>query len=84
MSRLVVTRKTGESIKAGEAVITIEKIVGNKVSVAIEAPRDVPVDRLEIAEQKQSTKDIEQEQRLVEQRERQALLDAEYWNRRGF
>jgi carbon storage regulator len=51
---LVLTRKEGEKIKIGEMVtLTVVRIVGtDKVRIGIEAPDDVPIDRLEIAEAK--------------------------------
>lgn len=51
---LVLTRREGEKIKIGEMVtITLVKVVGtDRVRIGIEAPDDVPVDRLEIAESK--------------------------------
>ena len=47
---LVLSRKTGESIKVGEnIVITINRVVGSRVSVGVEAPREVRIVRGELA-----------------------------------
>ena len=46
---LVLSRKSGESIKIGDSVtISIVRIQGNRVQVGIEAPRSVPVHRSEV------------------------------------
>lgn len=45
---LVLTRRPGEAFQiAGNITITISEVSGKKVRVAIDAPRDVPVDRLD-------------------------------------
>lgn len=50
---LVLSRKVGESIVINKNVtITITDIDNNKVRVGIVAPRNVPVDRLEVFEKK--------------------------------
>ena len=49
MSRIVVTRKKGESIKIGtNVVVTVESIKKSKVLVSIEAPKTVKVLRGEL------------------------------------
>lgn len=46
---LVLTRKKDESIVIAENIrITVVEVVGNKVKIGIQAPRDVRVDREEI------------------------------------
>lgn len=46
---LVVTRKAGQQIVIdGQITITIVKIQGNRLSLGIEAPRDIAVHRAEI------------------------------------
>jgi carbon storage regulator len=46
---LVLTRRCGEQITIGdEIVVTIVAVIGNKVRIAIEAPRSVRVDRKEV------------------------------------
>jgi carbon storage regulator len=46
---LVLSRKKNESIViAGDIVITIVEVRGDKVRLGIEAPKDVPVHRQEV------------------------------------
>ena len=53
---LVLSRKTDESIHIGsDIVVKVSSIAGNRVKLAIEAPRDVPIRRSELQEQQQST-----------------------------
>jgi carbon storage regulator len=48
-----VSRRPGEPLQIGESVrITVVDVQGNKVRLGIVAPREVPVDRLEIYERK--------------------------------
>lgn len=48
---LVLSRKRQQQILIGtDIVLTIVEIRGDKVRVGIEAPQDVPVHRMEIAE----------------------------------
>jgi carbon storage regulator len=54
---LVLTRKKNEIIKIGDNItVTIVSTNGYQVKVGIEAPPDVAVDRLELWEAKQRTK----------------------------
>lgn len=47
---LVLTRKTNQVIQIGDNItITVVEIRGDKVRLGIQAPRGVPVDRIEIA-----------------------------------
>ena len=47
---LVLSRKETESIRVGDSiVITIVRVSGDKVRIGIEAPREVPVIRNELA-----------------------------------
>lgn len=47
---LVLTRKVGEKIHIGEGVVvTVVRVVGDKVRIGIDAPRDVRVHRQEVA-----------------------------------
>ena len=49
---LVLSRKKDESIIIGEAVtVTVIEVRGDKVRLGIDAPRDVPVHREEVADQ---------------------------------
>ena len=45
---LVLTRKSGETLKIGDdIVITVVKIKGNQVRIGIDAPKEIPVIRPE-------------------------------------
>jgi carbon storage regulator len=46
---LVLQRKPGERIKVGSTTISIAKVQGNRVSVGIDAPKDIAIYREEIA-----------------------------------
>lgn len=55
---LVLSRKKGERIIIGEnaeIVLEVVEIIGNKIRLGIIAPRDVPVYRQELLEQKKSS-----------------------------
>lgn len=55
---LVLTRRVGESLRIGKDVtITVLGVKGNRLRVGIDAPKDVVVDRDEIAERKQREKE---------------------------
>ncbi|GAA4460692.1 carbon storage regulator [Novipirellula rosea] len=46
---LVLSRKSGESIRLGDdIVLTVTRTKGNRVQLAIEAPRDIPIRRAEL------------------------------------
>ena len=50
---LILTRRTGESLKIGDDIeVTVMAVNGSQVRIGIKAPRSVPVDREEIAERK--------------------------------
>jgi carbon storage regulator len=52
---LILMRRTGESIHIGpNIVVTLISLERNRARIGIEAPRDVPVDREEIAKKKLS------------------------------
>jgi carbon storage regulator len=48
---LILTRRTGETLVIGDSIsVTVLETRGNQVRIGIEAPRDVPVHRQEVAE----------------------------------
>ena len=50
---MILTRRTGETLHIGADIqITVLGSKGNQVRLGIKAPRNVPVDRSEIAERK--------------------------------
>ena len=49
---LKLTRKRGEVIQIGEVFVTIGQIRGNKVSIGIEAPKEISIRRGELPEVK--------------------------------
>ncbi len=51
---LILTRRAGESLRIGDDVeVTVMAVNGSQVRIGIKAPRDVAVDREEIAARKQ-------------------------------
>lgn len=57
---LVLTRKIGQSIVINDNIrVVIVAIHGNKVRIAVEAPREVAVDREEIYARRQEFAEIE-------------------------
>ena len=54
---LVLSRKKDEKIQIGQNItVTITEIRGDKVRLGIEAPPEVVVDRMEIAERKKAAR----------------------------
>ena len=50
---LILSRRPGEALQIGERIrITVVAVQGNRVRLGVEAPREVPVDRLEVHERK--------------------------------
>jgi len=48
---LILSRKKGESLIIGEdVVLTVLDVRGDKIRLGIEAPREIPVHRMEVAE----------------------------------
>lgn len=45
---LVLSRRRGEEIMIGEVRVSIVEIIGDKVRVGVEAPRELPVHRREV------------------------------------
>jgi len=54
---LCLSRKAGEAIRIGDAVVTIEKIRGKQVKLAIKAPSEIKVIRQELIELQSSTQE---------------------------
>jgi carbon storage regulator len=55
---LILTRRTGETLRIGEDVeVTVMAVNGLQVRIGIKAPRNIAVDRQEIAERKQRERD---------------------------
>jgi carbon storage regulator len=50
---LILTRRAGESVRIGEDIeVTVMAVNGSQVRIGINAPREIAVDREEIAERK--------------------------------
>jgi carbon storage regulator len=50
---LILTRRAGEALRIGDDIeVTVMAVNGTQVRIGIKAPRDVTVDREEIAERK--------------------------------
>ena len=61
---LVLMRRPGESIHIGpNIVVTLVALERNRARIGIEAPREVPIDREEIAEKKRLEVLVDQEGR---------------------
>jgi carbon storage regulator len=55
---LILTRRAGESLHIGDNIeVTVMAVNGSQVRLGIKAPRDVTVDREEIAQRKQRERD---------------------------
>lgn len=58
---LILTRRIDESIMINENVeVIVLGVKGNQVRLGVNAPRDVPVDRLEIHKNKMAERNLEQ------------------------
>jgi carbon storage regulator len=50
---LILTRRAGEALRIGDDIeVTVMAVNGTQVRIGIKAPRDIAVDREEIAERK--------------------------------
>jgi carbon storage regulator len=55
---LILTRRAGESLRIGDDVeVTVMAVNGSQVRIGIKAPRNIAVDREEIAERKLRERD---------------------------
>ena len=55
---MILTRRTGESLRIGDDVeVTVMAVNGSQVRIGIKAPRNIAVDREEIAERKLRERD---------------------------
>jgi carbon storage regulator len=56
---LILTRRAGETLRIGDDIeVTVMAVNGAQVRIGIKAPRDVVVDREEIAERKRQDREI--------------------------
>lgn len=56
---LILTRRAGEALRIGDDIeVTVMAVNGSQVRIGINAPRDVAVDREEIAERKRRDRAI--------------------------
>ena len=70
---LILTRRTGETLRIGDDVeVTVMAINGAQVRIGIKAPRDVIVDREEIAERKRRDREEPARDASVSQSDRPA------------
>jgi carbon storage regulator len=59
---LILTRRTGETLRIGDDVeVTVMAVNGSQVRIGIKAPRNVAVDREEIAVRKQRDREPQHE-----------------------
>jgi carbon storage regulator len=55
---LILTRRAGEALRIGDDIeVTVMSVSGTQVRIGIKAPRNVAVDREEIAERKRRERD---------------------------
>jgi carbon storage regulator len=55
---LILTRRAGEALRIGDDIeVTVMAVNGSQVRIGINAPRDIAVDREEIAERKRRDRD---------------------------
>jgi len=61
---LILTRRTGESLRIGDDVeVTVMAVNGSQVRIGIKAPRNIAVDREEIAERREEIAERKQRER---------------------
>ncbi len=61
---LVLTRNVGDRIviagAAGSIVVEVRRIAGRKVRIALDAPRDMQISRVDVARQERSVRRVQQ------------------------
>lgn len=73
---LVLSRKEGERISIGDNItLIVSKVSGNRVTIGIEAPRDVKVVRGELQIQSGTEIELEANANALETRPRASLRD---------
>jgi carbon storage regulator len=66
---LILTRRAGETLRIGDNVeVTVMAVNGAQVRIGIKAPRNVVVDREEIAERKRRDRETETPAAHIEHR----------------
>ncbi len=56
---LILTRRAGQALRIGNDIeVTVMAVNGSQVRIGISAPREVAVDREEIAERKRRERDV--------------------------
>jgi carbon storage regulator len=56
---LILTRRAGEALRIGDDIeVTVMAVNGSQVRIGINAPRDVAVDREEIADRKRRDREV--------------------------
>jgi carbon storage regulator len=57
---LILTRRAGEALRIGDEIeVTVMAVNGSQVRIGINAPRDIAVDREEIAERKRRDREAQ-------------------------
>ncbi|MFO1468676.1 MAG: carbon storage regulator CsrA [Steroidobacteraceae bacterium] len=55
---LILTRKSGETIRIGDSIaVTVLEVKGTQIRLGIDAPKDVVVDREEVALRKKAERE---------------------------
>jgi carbon storage regulator len=72
---LILTRRAGEALRIGDDIeVTVMAVNGTQVRIGIKAPRDVAVDREEIAERKRRDREASEAFKYFRSRERHLML----------
>jgi len=57
---LVLSRKPGETIKIGDAELTVIRVTGNRVTLGIDAPKRIPIVRGELCQPEAASPPVSQ------------------------